>query len=138
MTPSGSMPKAAATMLGVKGVHQLGEPGAPQGPRWDATGVKDVADIGGRGCCLAGFGDLGDDHVGVAGVLALAVGQASLKHRPAGRVHGHWMRPFAQADAAVGGVKVVHAQEPHLTAGGRVEEGQDSEQCLVRVRVGEP
>lgn len=46
------------------------------------------------------------------------------------------MRPFAQADGAVGGIEVVHAKEPDLTAGGRVEEGQDSEQCLVRVRVG--
>lgn len=124
MTPSGSMPRVRGDEFGFEDVYQVGEAGASQGPGWDAAGVQGVADIGGRRRRPTGLGDLGDYDVGVVDVLVLAVGQAPLQNRPAGRVQRHRIGASAQADGVVDRIDVVHAQEPDFSAGGRVQEGQ--------------
>jgi hypothetical protein len=64
------------------------------------------------------------------------VGQAALQHLPAGRVQRHRVRAFAEPDRPATGVDMTDLQVPCLAAGGAVQQGQDAQQRLVRMRIG--
>ena len=95
-----------------------------------------MAEIG-DGCGgPAGFGGAGDQHIWVVGAQLLAVGDAALQDRPAGRVQRHRVRACPQPDGPRGGVELVESQQADLAAGGGVQQRQNPEQGLVGVDSG--
>jgi hypothetical protein len=64
-----------------------------------------------------------------------SVGEAALQDVPAGGVERHRVQSLAQPDGPRTVVDVVQAQAAGLDAGHTVHQGEDAEQCLVRVNV---
>ncbi|MFI1735673.1 hypothetical protein ACH40E_42090 [Streptomyces acidicola] len=95
-----------------------------------------MADIGGGGRGSADLGALGDHHVRVAGALGFAMSQAPLHGSPADRVQGHRVGALSEADGAAGRIDVIQPQVADLAAGGAVQQGENAQQCLVRVNGG--
>lgn len=91
--PVGVHAESHSNELRVQADQEIDEPSRPQCLDGLPAGIEHVGQIGTRGWGHAGFGDFGDDEVGVAGSEPFTMGQTGLDGREGRRVERHRVRP---------------------------------------------